>query len=53
MKIRLSTLTKLLMASVIALAAIGVAPVSYAKNGADDPAGHNAGDDRGGHSGRG
>jgi Spy/CpxP family protein refolding chaperone len=43
---------KLALASLLAALALAVAaPLSsaYARHGADDPAGHNAGDHRGGH----
>jgi hypothetical protein len=45
---------KLLIGSFLtALVLAAVSPLSsaYARNGADDPAGHNAGDDRGGKGG--
>ena len=61
---RLSILTKpAILASALALAFAVAAPVSFdghafvakqafAKKGADDPAGHNAGDDKGGAKGK-
>ena len=39
--------------TVAALALTLAAPVAQAKHGADDPAGHNAGDDHGGRKGKG
>ena len=38
----------LAVAAISMLATAGVAPVAMARHGADDPPGHNAGDDHGG-----
>jgi hypothetical protein len=52
---KLSRATRIVAATIVAVGLAAATPsIAFAKNGADDPAGHNANDNRGGgHGGQG
>jgi hypothetical protein len=49
---KLSRATRIVAATIVAVGLAAATPsIAFAKNGADDPAGHNANDNRGGGQG--
>lgn len=49
---KISRTTRIVAAGIVAIGLAAATPsVAFAKNGADDPAGHNANDNRGGNGG--